>query len=524
MPSVRSLLGQAQSALTRADWAAAERIASSVISSVPELADSWFVLGVAQLEQRRLAQAIQSLDKACSSPDAPAHWLAQWARALAMTHRLPQALAAAKRALALEPDDALTLDTLGVVFSRANAHHEAADVFRRVIDLQPARAAYHFNLAAALTFTGDLSGAEAGYEACLKLDPHYWRAHSALAQIRRWREDDHHIVRLEALLPAAEGQPDALLHLHHALAKEQEDLGHYDRAFAHLVAGKAGKRQQLGYRFADDAELFDAVETTFPSESLQQPGFDSPEPIFVIGLPRTGTTLVERILSSHRDVQSAGELQNFGHAFKRLSGSRSRTVLDTETLRQARSIQPAALGRLYLDSTRPITGARPRFVDKMPLNFLYAGWIAAALPRARIVCLRRHPLDTCLSGFRQLFAVDWSYYNYAYDLLDTGRYYLRFDRLMRFWQSVVPGRILDVHYEDLVLDQDAQTRRMLAFCGLDWDEACLSFERNSAPVSTASAAQVRRPMYRSALERWRRYEPQLAPLRALFEQHGIARD
>lgn len=524
MPSIQSLLGQAQSALTHADWATAEQLASRVISSAPTLAQAWFILGVAQLEQRRLAQAIASLDKACSSANAPAHWLAQAARALAMAHRLPQALVAAKRALALQPDDALTLDTLGVVFSRANAHHEAAEVFRRVVQRAPSRAVYHFNLAAALTFTGDLAGAEASYESCLKLDPIYWRAHSALAQIRRWSSDDNHIARLEALLPAAEGQPDALLHLHHALAKEHEDLGRPARTFEHLIAGKASKRQQLGYRFEHDAELFDAIEAQFPATCLHEPGFDNPEPIFVIGLPRTGTTLVERILSSHRDVQSAGELQNFGHAFKRLSGSRSRPVLDAGTLRLARSIQPAALGRLYLDSTRPITGAQPRFVDKMPLNFLYAGWIAAALPKARIICLRRHPLDTCLSGFRQLFAVDWSYYNYAYDLLDTGRYYLRFDRLMRFWQALVPDRILDVHYEDLVLDQEAQTRRMLAFCGLDWDEACLSFEHNNAPVSTASAAQVRQPMYRGALERWRQYEPQLAPLRALFEQHGITLD
>jgi hypothetical protein len=153
----------------------------------------------------------------------------------------------------------------------------------------------------------------------------------------------------------------------------------------------------------------------------------------------------------------------------------------------------------------------------MPLNFLYAGFIAAALPQATIVCLRRDPLDTCLSNFRQLFALEYSYYNYAYDLLDTGRYYRQFDRLMAHWQRVLPGRILEVQYERIVADQEGQTRRLLEFCGLPWEDACLSFERNAAPVSTASAVQVREPLYGSAVGRWRRYEAQLGELKALLE-------
>lgn len=512
---------QVHDALHRQDWIAAERLALLRIEHNASDAEGHFLLGVALLEQRRLAAALTSLQRAISLAPARAEYLAQWARALAMVHRLPEALAAARRVLALKDASALTLDTIGVVLARGHDHEAAAAAFRRAVELAPMRASFQFNLATELSFSGDIDGAEAAYEACLRLDPHCWKAHTALARLRTQTPECNHIHRLESLLPAASGNVDALLHLHHALAKEREDLGEHSRSFAHLVTGKRAKRAVLDYEFECDADLFDAIEQEYPGDLTRHPGHDSDEPIFVVGLPRTGTTLVERILSSHPQVQSAGELQHFGHALKHLSGSRTTQLLDRDTLERARDIAPDALGERYVRSTRPITGDKPRFVDKMPLNFLYAGWIAAALPRARIVCLRRHPMDACLSNFRQLFAVRWSYYNYAYDLLDTGRYWLRFDRLLRYWQRHIPGRILELSYEQLVADQTSQTRRLLEFCGLPWNPDCLSFDRNRTPVATASAVQVRQPLYTDAVARWRRYETELRPLRELFEAHGV---
>lgn len=516
--SAPDALAIARQALAARDWVRADAAAGALLAQAQVPAEAWFIAGIAALELRRPGAAIQRLQRAAESAPGDCTALAQLARALAMVDRMPQALAAADAAMALQPADALTLDTLGVVYSRGNAHARAAAAFRRAASLLPARAAFRFNLAAALTFTGELAEAEAEYEACIALDPRCWRAHSALAQLRRWNADTHHIDRLQALLPQAQGDADATLHLRHALAKECEDLGEHAAAFAHLVAGKRAKRATLGYDFSHDAALFDAIEALFPADLTARPGHATTEPIFVIGLPRTGTTLVERILTSHPDVASAGELQNFGQTLKHLSGSRTPALLDRDTLQRATAIDPRALGERYLASTRPITGSTPRFVDKMPLNFLMAGWIAAALPQARLVCLHREALDACLGNFRQLFATGWSYYNYAYDLLDTGRYWLRFERLMRYWDERVPGRILTVNYEALVADQEAQTRRLLDFCGLPWDPACLAFERNAAPVATASAVQVRQPMYAGAVGRWRRYEAELAPLRRLLEE------
>jgi hypothetical protein len=180
------------------------------------------------------------------------------------------------------------------------------------------------------------------------------------------------------------------------------------------------------------------------------------------------------------------------------------------------------MGQDYIAATRPATGHTPHFIDKMPLNFLYAGFIAQALPNARIICVRRNPLDTCLSNFRQLFSLRSAYYAYSYDLLDCGRYYLMFDALMRHWDSLFPGRIFTLQYEDLIADQEGKSRELIEFCGLDWEAACLDFHTNQAPVATASSAQVREPIYRTAVERWKRYEAQLQPLAELFSQHGSA--
>jgi len=240
-------------------------------------------------------------------------------------------------------------------------------------------------------------------------------------------------------------------------------------------------------------------------------------------MPRTGTTLVDRIVSSHPQVQSAGELHNFASVWKRAFGGPAFEMFNAQHVADAtrRPIDWRDLGEQYVSSTRAFTGTLPFFTDKLPHNFLYLGYIACALPNAKIVCVRRDPLDTCLSNFRQLFAPESPYFDYSYDLLDTGHYYILFDRLMAHWKQAFPGRIHEVRYESLVTHQEEISRAVVAHCGLEWDPACLAFENNDTPVATASAAQVRSPIYTSALGRWRRYERQLEPLRELLAGHGI---
>lgn len=517
---------QAIAALNLGQWQQAQSLAAEVGRAVPGHAGVHFVAGVAALELQQMERAIGHLRRACELNDGRADYQAQLARALVASRHFPEAHAAADRAMQLMPTDAMTLDTLGVVYSQLNVYESATTMFRQAATLLPNHAGYRFNLATGLMFIGELTQAEAEYEACIALEQTYWKAHLALSQLRRQTADANHLERLRALLGQYGARPEAQLYLNLSIAREQEDLGDYISSFQHLSAGKHAVGRSRGSSSARDADLFDSiVEASRASDAKSgSSGHDSDEPIFVIGMPRSGTTLVERIISSHSSVQSMGELQNFSVVLKRASGSLTRGLLDPDTFAKSISLDWEQVGRQYVQSTRPGTGSHRHFIDKLPHNFLLAGCIAKALPRAKIICLRRDPVDTCLSNFRQLFALSSPYYDYSFDLLDTGRYYLQFDRLMRHWEALMPGRILSLSYETLVDQQEQSTRVLLEHCGLPFEPQCLAFERNAAAVATASLIQVRSGINRSYVQRWRRYGNVLDPLIALLAEGGIVID
>jgi hypothetical protein len=318
-----------------------------------------------------------------------------------------------------------------------------------------------------------------------------------------------------------QGDVAAMTYLNMALAKEYEDLSSFSKAFEHLVRGKSAAREGRRYSIQRDRALFERLTRAFPEPQPESMGDPTDEPIFVVGMPRSGTTLVERILSSHPDVYAAGELQNFAAALQHASGSHAPVLFDSEINTRASTLDWKRIGADYLLSTRPATAHKPRFIDKLPHNFLYLGFIARALPNARIICLRRNPMDTCLSNFRQLFDQTSASFDYSYDLLDTGKYFVLFDHLMAHWLRVFPERILEIGYETLVDAQETCTRQLLKFCGLPWHDACLHFENNPAPVATFSTTQVRTPMYRTANGRWKNYETQLVDLRRLLIESAI---
>ncbi|HEY8682646.1 MAG TPA: sulfotransferase, partial [Rhodanobacter sp.] len=516
------LYAQATAAYNQKDWRRALELAAQLIPQAPKHAELHYLAGLAALELQQMPQALEYLHRASELYPMRADYVTQFAKALSLVNLSAEAMVLADRALTLLPLDAQTLDTLGVVFTRANAHERATALYDRAVALAPNHPNYRYNLAKSLVFLGDMDAAERELEACLALAPWYWGAHLTLSQLRKQSREHNHLERLHALLPKSAENQAAQMNLHLALAKEYEDLADHPRAFEHLAAGKAAGHANRQYSPQRDEALFETITRTSPEPQPASAGLATEEPIFIIGMPRSGTTLVERIISSHPDVHAAGELQNFPLAFKRASGSQTPYLLDSDTFERARNMNWQQLGADYLSSTRPDTGFKPRFIDKLPHNFLYVGAIANALPNARIICLRRDPMDTCLSNFRQLFSHGSPYHDYSYDLLDIGRYYILFDRLMAHWKRTFPGRILEVDYETLVDTQEASSRQLIEFCGLPWNDACLHFESNAAPATTASAVQVREPIYRSALKRWKQYEVQLAGLQKLLGAAGIA--
>ncbi|WP_267396664.1 MULTISPECIES: tetratricopeptide repeat-containing sulfotransferase family protein [unclassified Sphingomonas] len=490
----------------------------------PHAAEAHFLAGISAAMLGKVTTGI-ALVEAAVARDGQGEYLAQLARLYTLVRRDEDAARMLQAAEASPPADALGRDTMGCVYARLGDHAASLPHFAEAVRLEPANIAFRYNEAAALSFVGQPQAAEAALEALIALAPADARAHHLLAGLRKQTPDSNHVDRLVAARKAARAPRDRLL-LGYALAKELDDLGDPTGAFAILAETNAEHRATLPYRFGDDAATFDAVESCWPQVAAAVV-VSAPQaaPIFVVGMPRTGTTLVDRILSSHPDVESAGELQAMPLAVKAAAGTRSPTVLDPATIAAAANAELGAIGRDYLArAAAHVAGGKPRFIDKFPGNFLYVGLIARALPEATIVCLRRNPMDTILANFRNLFAIGSRYYDYSYDLLDIAAYYHRFDRLMAMWHEALPGRVLELHYESLVARQEPETRRLLDHCGLSWSDACLDFQANAAPVSTPSAAQVRRPLYKDAVDRWRRHAEAMAPARAFLGDHGIVVD
>jgi hypothetical protein len=308
--------------------------------------------------------------------------------------------------------------------------------------------------------------------------------------------------------------------LRYALAKEYEDLGEYALSWPHLAAGSALRRKHLQYDARVDLATVDWLRQSFPAGLDGGAGDPSAEPIFILGMPRTGSTLIDRILGRQTQVYSAGELQDFGAAVVSAVQARcGRTVGRQQMVAESAALDFAALGRDYLRRTRPRTGHTPHFTDKLPINYLYCGLIARALPEARMVHVIRDPMATCYSIYKVLFAQG---YPFSYDLSELADYYIGYRRLMAHWHATLPGRIVDIAYEDLVKEPEREARRLFDALGLSWEPQCLDFEHNPEPVATASAAQVRRPLYGSLISTWRHYEAQLAPLAARLAAGGIA--
>ena len=436
------------------------------------------------------------------------------AKTLSTLGRQNSAKLIADKAVRHKISDAHTLDTLGVIYSRAGFHDEAIPLFERAVSKNRKIANYHYNFAASAQFIGVFDKAKTAYENTLQLDPKFYRAWSSLISLNKQDSDNHHLDTLISLFEKAETDAEGRLQLGHAIGKTLEDLGRHEESLAWLIKGKAAKRTQLRYDRAQGKALFSAAKMTSLSKPQAKRSAQAEAPIFVVGLPRTGTTLVDRILSSHSKAFSLGELNIFAELIKTKADTPSNFVMDEETFSKMEGLDLSDVGQAYVENTRDKAKNTKRLIDKMPLNFFYAGMIHRALPNARIIALRRGAMDSCLSNFRQLFSTQFSFYNYTFDLEDTAVFYREFDALMSHWRDTLPdNRFMEVRYEDIVFDQENQTRRLLDFCGLDWEGACLRFHENAAPVSTASSVQVRQPLYSGSIGRWKKYGDKLDSLK-----------
>ncbi len=371
---------------------------------------------------------------------------------------------------------------------------------------------------------GDLAGAERDYDCVIALRPDDHEAYLNRSELRPQHADRNHVAELESRVARGNLPWAGEVQLCYALAKEYEDLGRYAASFAALERGASLRRRHMDYDVARDVATVEWIIEHYaglPAPTGAAPGA-APAPVFVVGLPRSGTTLVDRILSSHPALSSAGELNAFAAAVVSAAAGPSVATGQDRRALIARSAQAdfGAMGRDYLRRAGD-AGHTGRFIDKMPLNYLYCGLIARALPEATIIHVEREPMAICYALYKTLFKDG---YPFSYSLEDIAAYYVAYRRLMRFWHDALPGRMHVVHYEKLVQDQAGETRGLLEACGLPWDEACMRFHENPTATTTASASQVRRPMYSSSLAQWRHYAQPLAGLRRALERAGIEID
>jgi tetratricopeptide (TPR) repeat protein len=468
-------------------------------------------MGSVHMQAGRHDLAAVCLQRAVECAPADPAALIRYGQCLARLGRRTEALAVAQAAAALRLDTAALADGLGTLLTLCDEPARALPLFQCAVTAAAGNPDYLFNLATAQRMVGELEAAEASLDAVIAARPNHYAAYYTRTDLRTQTPERNHVDELRALLQAGVADRPAQTMLRFALAKELEDLREYADSFEQLRQGCALRRASMNYDVAADIATLDRIIATHDAAALASgTGHDNGEAIFIIGLPRSGTTLVESILAAHADVQSGGELPAFPQAcIEAVQAQGGTMVPKLGFVQRALEIDPRELGRRYLAATRPQTGSRPRFTDKLPLNYLYAGLIRRALPRARIVALMRDPMDSCYAMYKALFT---GAYPFSYDLDDLGRYHLAWQRLMQHWRSVLGDALLVIDYEALVTDQEAVTRRLLEHCGLRWQESCLDFHSRSGAVATASAAQVRRPLYRSSIGKWRHYEQQLQPL------------
>lgn len=455
-----------------------------------------------------------------SPTDAPS--LLQKARGLQALGMTAQALAISR---ALDPKDLADAQhclELGNLLRLQQQYRAALNAYDQALAHEPRNAALHFNKAVIQRYLGDFTGAQRSCDVTLRLDPCDYETQLLRSGLRKQTSASNHIAELQTLLGREQLRYLGRAQVHYALAKEYEDLGEDELAFEHVEQGADLRRRHMRYDVGADEEAISRIIERFDETALRSggPGAGSSEPIFIIGLPRTGTTLVERVLGSHSQVYAAGELGNFAQQMMRLiKESAVGAPLDKlSSIDRSLRLDFERLGLAYVESVRPLTGGAARFTDKLPLNFLYVGLIALAIPKAKIIHVVRDPMDTCYSMYKHHFK---DAYPFSYSLDDLGRYFIAYSRLMRHWKRVLPGRIHEIAYEDLVGDFEPQCRGLLEYCELPWETECLHFHQSAAPSTTASAEQVRQPIYTESVGRWKRVSSRLQELETKLRDAGL---
>lgn len=523
---IDTVLAEASALLQQNKLDSAEQLVERELQSYPDSDAFWALSSEISLRRGSIEKAWSAIERATELNGGDPRRHVQRARCAILADRIDAALEAVNNSLALGVVEVNDLLTLASVLVRCNENGRALDVYRQVEKLDSGNVHLWRGVASVHRFLGDIVSAEGACDKALSRNRHDYETQHLRSSLRTQTRDDNHVNELESLLQSGVRDWRGAVQLSFALAKELEDLERFEESFKYLASGAILRRQNLKYNLANDLAIFPAIQEAFSRSAIEKckacnSGEQSNAPIFVLGLPRSGSTLVERIISSHSAVSTAGELNDFaielvslvqqnndGKDLPRLSLPKATLQVDMEQF-----------GANYVQAAQGKAGDTRRFIDKLPLNSLYVGLIHLAVPNAKIVHVHRKPMDACYAMLKFLFK---NGYPFSYDLKELGEYYSAHYHLMQHWRDSLPsGSMFELCYEDLVSNQEGVSRALLEYLGLDWEEECLDFHRNEHASTTGSATQVRQPIYRSSVEKWRRYGKQLQPLSETLEKCGI---
>ena len=491
----------------------AEQFYRRILRHNPRNVDAMRLLALIALKAGRADEAENLLDRAIALAPDYLHAIFDLGRLRKDQDRYGEALECFDRAIALEPGNPQAHFLRGSTLAPAAFTHEAIAAYQRCLELKPDHVGALLGLGHVLKAVGRYHEAVASYSECIRRRPESGETYWSLANLKTYRFDDGAIAEMERRVSETGLNVQSQVNFLFALGKAHEDCGDFDRAWQYYRAGNTKQRSEVAYDPVQTESMNDRLISVFSADFLhsrQGTGLADPAPIFIMGLPRSGSTLLEQILASHSQVEGTSELPYLGRVATSLNRNRADTISYPEAVRELQPRNFRSLGEDYLFSARMHRRAdAPRFIDKMPNNFPNIGLLSLILPQAKIIDARRHPLDACFSCYRQLFAKGQAF---TYDLTEIGEYYLQYQRMMDHWVSVLPGRVLTVQYEDVVTDFEPQVRRLLEFCRLPWDETCLRFYESERPVRTPSSEQVSQPIYDRSIGHWSHYQRELGEL------------
>jgi len=499
----------------KGEFSMAEECCRKVLEDTPYNADANHLLGIiASQHKGQNYLAVQFIKRAIqlNPHNVTAH--NNLGIAFRELNMIDEAVACFRKALSLEPNNTDAFHYLGIALQESNRLDEAVASYRKALAINPGLVNVYRDLGNALKQIGKTDEAIATYRRVLAIKPDSAEVYRSLSTVKKYREYNDDIRSMEELYDRQDLPDDQRMHLGFALGKAFADIKQYDKAFGFLAEGNRLKRKSYYYSIKSEHDFFERLKKTFSRSFLaahQNIGNPDATPIFILGMPRSGTTLVEQILASHPHVYGAGELEILADLIENLCGPDGYDAKFPECIADLNSQEFKNLGTQYINKIRQHSAEALYITDKMPHNFLQVGLIKVILPSARVIHCLRDPMDNCLSIFKTYFGIKGTH-AYAYDMTEIGQYYKLYQSLMEHWERVLPGFMYNIRYEELVADQQSQTRSLLKFCGLPWSEACLSFERNNRTVRTASHAQVRQPVYTNSVKVWKHYGDQLEPL------------